>query len=143
MKVIIAGSRDFTNYSFLVEICDKILKKVTEEIIIVSGTARGADTLALKYADQKGFKTEKYPADWDKYGKSAGHIRNAVMADVGDTLIAFWDGKSPGTKDMIQKMFLANKRFRVIIYEINFVRKIYSYKMFTENTYAEWLKEGI
>lgn len=68
---------------------------------IVSGTARGADTLGEEYGESAGLLVHKRPADWDSYGKVAGFIRNKEMAEEADGLIAFWDGKSKGTKHMI------------------------------------------
>ncbi|MDD4411986.1 MAG: DUF2493 domain-containing protein [Bacilli bacterium] len=105
-KVIIAGSRDFNNYNLLKEKCDYQLQNIKEEIIIVSGTARGADKLGERYAKEKGYKIDPHPANWDFHGKSAGYIRNEEMAKCSDALIACWDGKSKGTKHMID---LANK----------------------------------
>ena len=102
-KVVIAGGRDFLDYNLLREKVDKILidKRVTHKVVIISGCARGADTLALRYASENVLDVEEYPANWDKYGKKAGYLRNAEMAKVSDALIAFWDGKSKGTKHMI------------------------------------------
>lgn len=105
MKVIIAGGRDFEDYNKLCQVCDYMLSKQSD-IEIVSGTANGADTLGEKYAKEKGYPIAKFPADWNKYGKSAGYKRNAKMAEYADALIAFWNGKSKGTKHMID---LANK----------------------------------
>lgn len=102
MKVIIAGSRDFNDYEFLCKVCDYLLSHRTrDEIEIVSGTARGADSLGEKYAKEKGFSLKLFPAEWVKYGNAAGFKRNAQMASYGDALIAFWDGKSKGTTHMI------------------------------------------
>jgi dissimilatory sulfite reductase (desulfoviridin) alpha/beta subunit len=102
-KVIIAGSRGFSNYKLLKEACDKYLreKKKTHNVIVVSGHARGADTLGEKYASDEDLDLEIYPADWKKYGKSAGFMRNEQMADIADAVIAFWNGESHGTKHMI------------------------------------------
>lgn len=105
-KVIIAGSREFDNYDMLKEKCDKILsRKVNEgeEIVIVSGTARGADTLGEKYAEERGYKIERYPANWDKYGKKAGYLRNKKMAEVSNACIVFLSSKAEnkGSKMMI------------------------------------------
>lgn len=105
-KVIIAGSREFDNYDMLKEKCDKILsRKVNEgeEIVIVSGTARGADTLGEKYAEERGYKVERYPANWDKYGKRAGYLRNKKMAEVSNACIVFLSSKAEnkGSKMMI------------------------------------------
>lgn len=105
-KVIIAGSREFDNYDMLKEKCDKILsRKVNEgeEIVIVSGTAKGADTLGEKYAEERGYKIERYPANWDKYGKKAGYLRNKKMAEVSNACIVFLSSKAEnkGSKMMI------------------------------------------
>ena len=95
-KVIIAGGRDFVDYNLLREKVNNILidKRLTHKIVIVSGCARGADTLGIRYASENIFDVDKYPADWDKYGKKAGYMRNVEMAENADALIAFWDGKS-------------------------------------------------
>lgn len=101
-KVIVAGCRDFADYDLLKEKCDFYLQnKKPEIIVIVSGHASGADTLGERYAQERGYETEVYPADWKTNGRAAGPIRNAQMAAVADALIAFWDGKSRGTKNMI------------------------------------------
>jgi hypothetical protein len=100
MKVIIAGSRKFNNYDELCCTCDFLLQN-KNEIEIVSGTANGADKLGEVYAKERKYKITRFPADWNKHGKSAGVIRNKEMAEYSDALIAFWDGKSRGTKHMI------------------------------------------
>lgn len=96
MKTIIAGSRSFDNYDFLKDICRNFV--ITE---IVSGTARGADQLGERYAKENNIPVKRFPADWNRYGKRAGYVRNAEMAGYGERLIAFWDGESKGTKMMI------------------------------------------
>ena len=118
-KVIIAGSRGFSNYKLLREQCNKFLreKRKTSNIIVVSGHARGADTLGEKYAQDEGFTLEIYPAQWKKFGKRAGYRRNEQMAEVADALIAFWDGSSKGTKHMIDIMNEKNLLVRVVEYE--------------------------
>ena len=116
MKVIIAGVRTFDDYDLLCRRCDNILSS-QNEIEIVTGAAKGADKLGERYAKEKGYPIKLFPADWDKYGSSAGPIRNKQMAEYADALIAFWDGKSKGTKNMIE---LANKyalKIRIIIIE--------------------------
>jgi len=112
MKVIIAGGRDFNDYEKLCRFCDKVLSK-QNEIEIVSGTARGADKLGEKYAVDNGYDIKRFPADWDRYGKSAGYRRNAQMAEYADALIAFWDGKSKGTEHMINLANTVNLKVRV------------------------------
>lgn len=106
VKVIIAGGRDFDNYDLLKSTCDYLLQYYYD-IEIVSGTAKGADSLGERYAKEKGYPIKQFPADWDARGKSAGYKRNSDMADYGNALIAFWDGKSKGTKHMID---LANNK---------------------------------
>ena len=105
-RVIVAGSRTASSvyiYSLLERKLDLILKNkaVTHDIIIVSGTAKGADKLGEEYARSRSFGVERYPADWDQYSKRAGYIRNAEMATDADALVALWDGESRGTKHMI------------------------------------------
>ena len=100
MRVIIAGSRDFDDYRTLKRVCDKVLKN-QRAVQIVSGMARGADRLGEQYANERNLKVYCFPANWEEYGKKAGYIRNKKMAEFADALIAFWDGKSPGTKMMI------------------------------------------
>lgn len=99
MKVIIAGGRDFTNYELLKEFCDSILTDTNYEI--VSGNAKGADKLGERYSTERNLKLSLFPANWNKYGKAGGMIRNKEMAEYGDMLIAFWDQESRGTKNMI------------------------------------------
>jgi hypothetical protein len=100
MKVIIAGGRDFDDYLTLNCEID-FLNNHYFKLEIVCGGARGADTLAENYAKQLGLPVKVFPADWDKHGKSAGYLRNQQMAEYADMLVAFWDGKSKGTKHMI------------------------------------------
>lgn len=104
MKIIIAGSRTFNDYELLKKTCNSLISM--EDIEIVSGTAKGADALGEKYAKENNYSITQFPANWTKYGKSAGYKRNSEMANYAEMLIAFWDGKSKGTKHMID---LANK----------------------------------
>jgi len=112
MKVIVAGSRTFTDYELLKLTCDNIKNKITE---IVSGGARGADKLGEQYAVESGFSIKQFPADWDRWGKSAGYKRNAEMAEYADALIAFWDGSSKGTKHMIDLAKKNNLKIKVVL----------------------------
>ena len=106
MKIIVAGGRDFSDYELLKEKLDELIGENKEDLEIVSGMARGADTLGVQYANERGYKIKKFPAQWDKYGKSAGYKRNEEMAKYSDTSVCFWDGNSKGTKHMID---LSNK----------------------------------
>lgn len=119
IKVIIAGTRDFDNYELLKQKMDKILAgkiRNNEEIIIISGTARGADKLGERYAREKGYKIERYPANWDNHGKRAGYIRNEQMAKVADACVCFWDEQSKGTKHMIDLAKQYKLALRVVNY---------------------------
>ena len=100
--VIIAGSRGFNNYLLLVKELDLILPEFGDEVTIVSGGARGADTLGERYAQERNLPIHRYPADWNAYGRRAGLLRNAQMVEESDGLVAFWDGTSRGTKHTIQ-----------------------------------------
>lgn len=113
LRVIIAGGREFNDLPLLRNKCVEIIREVTKEdnsidkVRIVSGTARGADRLGEQYAQIMHHEVSRFPAAWDIYGKSAGYRRNAEMAKFASedgnigVLIAFWDGKSRGTKHMI------------------------------------------
>jgi len=98
--VIIAGSRSFNDYEVFEDSMDE-LSYFLHPTMILSGLAHGADTMALQWAAEEDLPVKKFPADWDKYGKAAGPIRNQYMADEANALVAFWDGESRGTKSMI------------------------------------------
>lgn len=134
MKVIIAGSRAFSDYELLKKKCDQILDGLEVEIEIVSGTAPGADRLGERYAHEKGYKLKRMPAQWDQYQgrpteeigfrkhgdmywKRAGMVRNREMAEYADAAIIFWDGKSKGTKNMIYWADKLNLITSIINYE--------------------------
>ena len=115
MKVIIAGGRSFSDYNLLREVCDHMLQNQVE-VEIVSGKARGADSLGEKYAKEKNYTIKEFPADWEKYKKSAGYIRNKEMAQYADAAIVFWDGKSKGSKHMIELSQEYNLKLKVVNY---------------------------
>lgn len=120
-RVIVAGTREFDNYLLLqMKLTDYLLPIPNEEIEIISGTARGADKLGEQYASDCNLKCIKFPADWNTYGKSAGYRRNAEMAEYASqehgVLFAFWDGKSKGTKHMIDLAYKYNLETYVIKY---------------------------
>ena len=114
MKVIVAGSRTFSDRALAFAKLDRILANVGPgECTIVSGGARGADRIGEAYARARGLKCEVFPADWAA-GRGAGYERNQRMAAVADALVAFWDGESRGTADMIRLMQTAGKPVRVV-----------------------------
>ena len=114
MKLIIAGTRSFQDYDLLCKILKETEIGNIEEI--VCGGARGADKLGERYAKEFGYSLKYFYPNWEKYGKSAGIIRNHAMGDYADYLLAFWDGTSKGTKDMIDYMKKIGKHGKVIIY---------------------------
>lgn len=98
MKTIVAGSREINDYQVVRQAIDDSRFLITE---VVSGTARGVDRLGEQWARDNGVPVRRMPADWAQHGRSAGAIRNAQMAEYADALIAVWDGRSRGTKNMI------------------------------------------
>jgi len=92
----IVGSREFNDLVRLTKFMMQFKPKV-----IISGGARGADYLAKIYAQNQGIDYKEFPAEWDKYGRSAGYRRNIDIVENSDIIIAFWDGTSKGTKHTI------------------------------------------
>ena len=125
LRVIIAGSRGFNDYKLLKKSAIEIITKKTmlpDLTRIISGGARGADTLGERFANEMGLEISRFIPNWDGLGKGAGYVRNAEMAkfavedDNYGVLIAFWDGKSRGTKHMID---LAN-RYGLEVHVVNY-----------------------
>lgn len=119
MKIIVAGSRSITDYQLVSQIISNTINKYDIQVTeIVSGCAGGVDTLGEQWALENGIPVEPMPAEWDdltvpgavirtnkwdkKYNARAGYQRNERMALYGDVLISIWDGKSSGSKDMIE-----------------------------------------
>lgn len=98
-KIIVAGSRNFYQYSTLEQTLDFYLQNL-DNITIISGTAMGADTLAIKYAKNRGYNLIEEPADWN-IGRHAGYLRNQKMAKMATHCVVFWNGKSKGSRHMI------------------------------------------
>lgn len=118
-KIIVAGGRDFNNYDLLENKLNFYLSNKNNQgydITIISGRANGADSLGEKYAINKGYNIEYYPADWDKYGKSAGYKRNVQMANAADACVVFWDGKSKGSEHMINIAKAKNLPLKIVKY---------------------------
>lgn len=102
MKIIIAGSRTIGNINSVIEAIKAIKASNFHLTEVICGNARGVDTIAKVWAAGNGIPVYDFPADWKTYGKAAGPIRNQQMASYADALIAIWDGKSRGTKHMIE-----------------------------------------
>lgn len=102
-KLIVAGSRDFEDYSVVKEAIRLFLRDnpIDGPVQIVSGGAQGVDRLGERYARDERLNLRVIPAQWKLYGRSAGPLRNKAMADYADGLVAVWDGVSKGTDNMI------------------------------------------
>jgi hypothetical protein len=114
MKLAIVGSRSFNDEVLLNEILDKHKDKIT---LVVSGGAIGADLLGEQWAKKHNIPTKVFYPDWKQHGKAAGMIRNKLIIEECDKCIAFWDGKSNGTKNSISICKKLNKPFKIINYE--------------------------
>ena len=112
MRTIIAGTRTITDYQL---VKDAVKESGFEISVVICGMAKGVDSLGLQYAEENDLPVEKYPANWEKFGKSAGYKRNVEMADVADALIAVTTG-SPGTRHMID--IARAKGFKVFVKEV-------------------------
>ena len=99
MRVIIAGSRGINHYA---KVCDAVKRSTFPISRVLSGMAGGVDSLAVRYASENGLPCDRFPAEWSKWGRRAGYLRNTQMAQHAAALIAVWDGRSPGTKRMIE-----------------------------------------
>lgn len=113
MKIAIIGSRDFNDKSLLNQILEPYKSKIT---YIISGGARGADTLGEEWANENGVKTQIFYANWDKHGKQAGFIRNVDIIESCDGCIAFWDGESKGTKHSLSLCEKLGKPVKIVKY---------------------------
>lgn len=120
-RVIVCGSRKFDDKELLYKTLDDVLAEL-ETVEIVSGHAQGADRLAEEYANERSLKLIVFPANWKRYGKVAGPIRNKGMLEYAlqadPLVIAFWDGKGSGTKNMISLAEKAGTEMRIVNKEL-------------------------
>lgn len=114
-RVVVAGCRNHRDYSvakdYIFFCISGIRKKYT--LVFVSGGCAGADMLGERFALENGFKLERYPAEWGKYGRAAGPRRNMEMVKASDFVICFWDGKSRGTKSTIEYTVKMGRPLRI------------------------------
>lgn len=113
MKTAIIGTRTFENYEQLESIINDLGNKPTE---IISGGAAGADALAERYATENGIKMTIIKADWGKHGKAAGPIRNKLIVEACEQMVAMWDGQSKGTKNSIDNAKAHGKPTKIVNY---------------------------
>lgn len=118
MTIVLAiiGSRTFTDYSTLCKFIEGYTSLGITIGGIVSGGAKGADSLAKRYADENGIPLLEFIPNWDKYGKAAGMIRNRDIIDAADEVLAFWDGTSRGTKNSID--YARKKKVPVVVAKV-------------------------
>lgn len=110
MHIAIVGSRGYMR----LDVVRDYISKLPEDTVIVSGGARGVDTAAEDAARARGLQTLIFPAEWSKYGKSAGFKRNQLIVDASQKLVAFWDGSSRGTKSSIDLAYKKGIEVEVI-----------------------------
>ncbi len=117
-KILVCGGRDFTDRSLIYRLLDQVIAAMNwHKVEIISGAARGADSLAIDWAVLREHKYTAFPADWKQYGRQAGPIRNQKMLDIGkpDLVIAFPGGR--GTADMIERTRNARVKLLRIAYD--------------------------
>lgn len=112
MRIAIVGGRDFFDYDLLVESI-----KFNPGDVIISGGAKGADSLARRFAYDNYLTIIEHHPEWDKYGKRAGFIRNELIIKDADKVFAFWDGESKGTANSISIAKKLNKDLQIINYK--------------------------
>jgi len=111
MKVAVIGSRNFNDYELVKETLTKL-----DITLLVSGGAKGADSLGERYANENNITTLIFKPDWERHGRGAGMIRNTDIVKNSDIVVAFWDGSSKGTLDSIRKVEKLNKGLMIIKY---------------------------
>jgi hypothetical protein len=113
IRVAVVGSRDNVQYAVVAATLDTVKRHYGDlglQFEVVSGGARGVDTYAANWADANGIGKVVFQADWAAHGRSAGMKRNADIINAADVVLAFWDGKSPGTRNSIERTRAAGKQ---------------------------------
>ena len=113
MKLAVVGSRTFNDYDLLKSKLDEIHKR-KPITVIVSGGAKGADSLAERWARENRIELLIFLPDWDKYGKKAGYLRNEDIVKNSDAVVAAWNGESKGTEHSINLAKEYNKSCLII-----------------------------
>jgi hypothetical protein len=111
MKVAVIGGRTFNDYELVKETLTNL-----DITLLVSGGAKGADSLGERYANENNITTLIFKPDWERHGRGAGMIRNTDIVKNSDIVVAFWDGSSKGTLDSIRKVEKLNKGLMIIKY---------------------------
>ena len=111
-KLAIIGSRTFNDQKLF----DKTLAFLPKPVMIVSGGAKGADSFGAQYAADNNIPALIHSPDWEKHGKAAGFIRNEFIVRDCDVVLAFWDGKSNGTRDSLNHAKKLKKPTIIVYY---------------------------
>ena len=141
MNIVVAGSRSLTNHQLVYEVLNQVVQKSD---VILQGGARGADALAKAWARTHHIACQEFPARWEAFGRFAGPRRNREMALAGDCLIAFWNGVSAGTGDMIKQMQQVKKPIMYIRYDANDPDEAILESVYSEDGAEprQWVKAG-
>ena len=99
-RLMISGSRTITDKEFIFGELDKVYAE-HRNLVLISGGAKGADTIAEQWAESHNLVIEQHKPNWKQHGRGAGIIRNKEMVLASDFVVIFWDGKSRGTKSVI------------------------------------------
>jgi hypothetical protein len=126
MKLIIAGSRTLEPTLGFINSAIRMFE-ITNIKEIVSGTANGVDQEGEHWASHYGAEVKRFPANWEKFGKPAGHIRNKEMAKYADALLLIWDGESKGSFNMKQNMEKLGKPIYEVILKTDFEKTPHPY----------------
>ena len=117
MNIAIVGGRDFNDYPLLKESILAYIDAHEKPENIVSGGAKGADTLAAQFATEMGIPLLIFKPDYQRYGRGATLVRNTQIIENAEVVFAFWDGQSKGTKDSIKKAEKLEKELYIIKYK--------------------------
>lgn len=113
-RIAVIGSRSFSDYTLMKSVLDKLIS--ANQVVIVSGGAQGADTLAERYAARCGFACKVWRANWKNNGRRAGFVRNAEIIGDCDEVVAFWDDQSRGTRHSIELAVDSGKVVYIVHY---------------------------
>ena len=114
MKIIICGSRTFQDYGLLASTMDRLTINLKYRIVVISGHALGVDRLGEKWAWESGLDRIVFHPDYTTYGDKAPLVRNTEMVNEANALVAFWDGRSKGTQDVLAKARKKGLKIRII-----------------------------
>lgn len=116
MRLLVCGCRDWTDEGAVGNEIWAAADPYREPTVVITGDANGADCAAREWAQELGYELREYKADWTTHGRKAGPIRNQQMLDEGkpDLVLAFWDGKSRGTLDMIMRAVKAGVPVKIV-----------------------------